>query len=209
MTYRYGPRRRRRSGVRSAATASCGRSKARPAAPCSPASAALAPGSLVHRHRNPGNGVGGGGDGGGGFGGGQLDWPEIVVTGKRPPRKSGNLSVANRFARCAATQLGLSDLIDVGLVVSGQPIPGTKPFVTSGSSRGTSVAGMAADQVFGSARFPRRMPTLVGGPGTGRRLAISGTKSIARFAGRAVPIVGWALLAYDAASIAVCTARGE
>ena len=31
----------------------CGRSKARPAAPYSPASAALVQGSLVHCHRNP------------------------------------------------------------------------------------------------------------------------------------------------------------
>lgn len=108
------------------------------------------------------------------------------------------------LGQCAADQLGLSELAGAAAVASGQPIPGTKRFVTPGSSRGTSVAGMAANKVFGDAKFPRRVPTIVGAPGTGRALAIAGTKSVARFAGRAVPIVGWALLAYDAYKVADC-----
>jgi RHS repeat-associated protein len=113
-------------------------------------------------------------------------------------------SSADCAKRCAAKVLGFDDLIDVGLVVSGQPIPGTKRFVTPGSSRGTSIAGMAANEVFGSARSPVRLPTIVGGPGTGRKMAIAGTKSIARFAGRAVPLLGWGLLAVDAIQFAMC-----
>ncbi len=118
-------------------------------------------------------------------------------------------STLDKLGRCAGEQLGLGELAEAAAVAAGQPIPGTKRFVTPGSSRGTSVAGMAADKVLGKTRLPVRMPTVVGGPGTGRALAIAGTKSAARFAGRAVPVLGWALLAYDAVSIAVCTARDD
>ena len=140
--------------------------------------------------------------------------PDIVVTGQRPdeqPRLPAQpaSTLLKRAGRCAADQFGVSDIIAAGAVAAGQPIPGTKRFVTPGSSRGTSVAGMAADRAFGKARLPVRLPTIVGGPGTGRALAIAGTKSVARFAGRAVPIVGWGLFAYDAISIAVCTARSD
>jgi RHS repeat-associated protein len=113
------------------------------------------------------------------------------------------IAAAKKIGRCAAEHYGLGAL-GAGLTAAGQPIPGTKPFVTPGSSRGTSLAGMGADAIFGKARLPFRLPTIVGGPGTRRALAIAGTKSVARFAGRAVPILGEALLAYDALSIAAC-----
>ncbi|NIJ35374.1 RHS repeat-associated protein [Sphingopyxis panaciterrae] len=150
---------------------------------------------------------------------------DIVVNGTRPRQVDGSPPSAaiddgydgdeivviaqqtkfDKFKKCAADQFGLSDLAAVGAIAAGQPIPGTKRFVTPGSSRGTSLAGMGADKVFGKARLPVRLPTIVGGPGTGRALAIAGTKSVARFGARAVPFVGWALLAYDAVSVAACT----
>jgi len=68
---------------------------------------------------------------------------------------------------------------------------------------------MAADEIFGDAKFPFRVPTIVGGPGTGRALAIAGTRSVARFTARAVPVVGWGMLAYDAVRIGVCTFSGD
>jgi RHS repeat-associated protein len=162
-----------------------------------------------------GGGAGFGGDGGVArvnedVDGDGLPDPDIIVTGKRPRQPpAGEPSLVKQAAKCALDQFGVSDLIAAGAVAAGQPISGTKPYVNPGSSRGTSVAGMAADRIFGKARLPRRLPTIVGGPGTGRKLAIAGTKSAARFAGRAVPIVGWAWLAYDAVSIAVCTARSR
>jgi RHS repeat-associated protein len=110
---------------------------------------------------------------------------------------------------CASDQLGIDDLAAAGAVAAGWPIPGTKRFVTPGSSQGTSAAGMAADNIFGRARLPVRMPTIVGGPGTGRALSIAYTKSVARFAARAVPVVGWGVLAYDAVMIANCTFSGD
>ncbi len=116
-----------------------------------------------------------------------------------------NTSTLDKLKDCASDQFGISDLAALAAIGAGRPIPGTKPFVTPGSSKGTSLAGMAADKMFGKARLPFRAPTIVGGPGTGRALAIAGTKSVARFAGRAVPVLGWAMLAYDIGSIAFCT----
>jgi RHS repeat-associated protein len=139
-----------------------------------------------------------------------LPDPDIVVTGRKPKRTRAAQasSLLQRAARCTGGHLGLTAGA-AGAVAVGQPIPGTKPFVNAGSSRGTSVAGLAANAVFGKARLPFRLPTIVGGIGTGTKLRISGTISAARFAGRAVPILGWGLLAYDAISIAVCTYNAE
>ena len=114
-----------------------------------------------------------------------------------------------KLGECTSEQFGLDELAAAGAVLAGQPIPGTKPFVTPGSSKGTSAAGLAANRVFGNRKLPTRLPTIVGGPGTGRNLAVAGTKSVARFGARAVPIVGWALLVYDAGSIALCTISND
>jgi len=133
-----------------------------------------------------------------------------IESGQAPRTpQSEKPSTLEKLGRCTSDQLGLGELAEAAAVAAGQPIPGTKRFVTPGSSRGTSAAGMAADRVLGKTRLPTRLPTVVGGPGTGRALAIATTKSAARFAGRAVPIVGWALLAYHAASIAICTASDD
>ena len=164
-----------------------------------------AAGPVVVGKRDSGDGARNSGDSAAGFGGGgnpNRDEPAAAPQKTQP-------STLEKVKQCAVDQLGLGELAEAAAVAAGQPIPGTKPFVTPGSSRGTSLAGMAADQVFGRARSPVRLPTIVGGPGTGRALAIAGTKSVARFAGRAVPIVGWALLAYDAASIAACAASDD
>jgi hypothetical protein len=113
---------------------------------------------------------------------------------------------------CGAEVLGLEDLVDVGLVAAGQPLPGTKRFRTPGSSRGISVAGKAADLAFGKTRIPadklpRGLPTVVGGPGTGVPLAVKRTRSLARFVGRAVPILGFGLLAIDGIQFGICVAE--
>ena len=112
-------------------------------------------------------------------------------------------SAADCAKRCAADVLGLEDLVDVGLIVSGQTMS-EKPFNVEGTVRGTSPAARASDAVFGRARLPWRLPTIVGGPGTGSRLKISFTKSVARFVGRGVPVVGWGMLAYDGYKFSTC-----
>jgi RHS repeat-associated protein len=111
------------------------------------------------------------------------------------------------IARCAAEVLGLDALIGPSLVAAGWPIPGTKRFRTPGSSVGTSLAGMVADLVFGDARFPHRVPTLVGGPLTNSALRLAWTRSVARFAGRAIPVIGWGLMAGDALQFTMCVAN--
>lgn len=121
------------------------------------------------------------------------------------------VTAIKKVGQCAADHYG-SGALGAGITAAGQPIAGTKRFVTPGSSKGTSLAGMAADAIFGRAKSPVRLPTVVGSfPKflTGRTLGIAGTRSIARFAGRAVPVVGEALLAYDAISIAVCAATSD
>lgn len=115
----------------------------------------------------------------------------------------------SKVMQCAADQFGLLDLFAVGAIVAGQPIPGSKDFVTPGAVPGTSWAAKAADRILGDTKIPfgYRAPTLTGGPGAGRVLKITYPRSVARFAGRAVPVVGWGMLAYDAANIVVCSAR--
>jgi RHS repeat-associated protein len=130
---------------------------------------------------------------------------------EQPPNDGGGFDgateVAKRFLQCTADQFGLRDIFAAGSILAGQPISGTKRFVTAGSSRGTSLAGKLSNAVFGEATFPFRLrvPTIVGGIGTGTPLRIAGTRSIARFAGRAVPMAGWMMLAYDGVRIAMCT----
>jgi RHS repeat-associated protein len=158
--------------------------------------------------------------GGGGQENPQTPTPQPTTTPPPPtpssaPQPPGVDATINRslkesltwtnFRQCVGDQLGVADLAALGAVAAGQPIEGSKRFRTPGTSKGTSWAGKAANWLFGDAEFARRYPTIVGGPGTGRRLGISGTKYVARFAGRGVPVVGWAVLGYDAVGLALCT----
>ena len=97
----------------------------------------------------------------------------------------------------AADQFGIKDIAALGGVIAGQPIL-KKRFRIPGSSRGTSPLSKSLSKLPG--KFPgKRLPTVVDYPkalgGKGMRIAF--TKSIGRFAGRAIPIVGWGVLAYD------------
>ena len=91
----------------------------------------------------------------------------------------------------AATQFGIKDIAALAAVVSGQPII-PKRFVTPGSSPGTSLASKTLSKIPG--KSPVRLPTLIANS-SGIRIAF--TKSIGRFLGRAVPVVGWGILTYD------------
>jgi len=77
-----------------------------------------------------------------------------------------------------------------GLYMNSQPVAGTKPFVTPGSSVGTSNITGALRGRLGTSGVP--LPTVVGGPGTGRALAVSYTTDVGAFVGRAAPFVGMA-----------------
>ncbi len=100
----------------------------------------------------------------------------------------------------AAEQFGIKDLAAMAMVVSGLPIL-EKRFIMEGASGGTSIASKYLSKIPG--RSPFGLPSITGSPkalgGRGMRIAL--TKSIGRFAGRAVPILGWGILAYDAGMI--------
>jgi RHS repeat-associated protein len=94
--------------------------------------------------------------------------------------------------KCFNHILGIQPVAAVGMVAGGQPIL-LKPFAPPGATPGTSPVGMVTDWIIGDSQLPYRMPTLSGG--SVPRIAY--TKSASRFCGRAVPVIGWAMLLYD------------
>ena len=103
----------------------------------------------------------------------------------------------NCFSRCLLSIYGLTGLIGGAAVASGQPIS-PKPFVTPGSSPATSPASKTLSEL-----FPQKLPWRVWAP----TLKNPGARSIVigRVLGRWVPIIGWAIIAYDVYSIMSCT----
>ncbi len=96
----------------------------------------------------------------------------------------------------AAEQFGIKDIAALAGVISGQPILPTRGKF-QGATKGTSVASKYLSRIPGNSPVP--LPTVTGTPkligGKGMKIAL--TKTIGRFIGRAVPFVGWAVLAYD------------
>jgi RHS repeat-associated protein len=85
----------------------------------------------------------------------------------------------------------------------GQPVPGSKPFVTPGSSTGTSPASSALRDTLPQ-KLPFSVPTPVGGPGTGTPFRMASTNSLGGAAGRYVPVAGAALTVYSAYKMNQC-----
>ncbi len=81
------------------------------------------------------------------------------------------------------------------MTAAGQPIGGTKRFVTPGSSIGTSLASKVSRTLLSGIKFSEPLPTPVGGLFTGRAFAMATTKDAGAFLGRWVPFVGrqWAV----------------
>ena len=73
---------------------------------------------------------------------------------------------------------------------------------------GTSLASRGSRKFFGNAKFPRdiKLPSIIGGypPST---LKIRMVAKIGTFMGRAIPVVGWILLANDVSQITYRTIR--
>jgi len=127
-----------------------------------------------------------------------------LVPGPRPATPE-QTEAARRFeeclAKCVLSAYGLGALVGGGMVVAGQPIPGSKDFVTSGSSEGTSAASRwARSQRWGNTRLPGggRWPT----PTATRPFAKGNTWG--KVVGRWVPWVGWGLLISDLTLIGNC-----
>jgi RHS repeat-associated protein len=90
------------------------------------------------------------------------------------------------------------------LFQGGQPVQGTKPFVTPGSARGTSPISGGLRNTLRGARLPGALPTPVGGPGTGTPFHFRGTRSLGGFLGRWAPIVGIAGTLYGIKNLWDC-----
>ena len=130
-----------------------------------------------------------------------------VPTYGRPQREE-EPSTLEKAGQCALDQAGLGELGSAAAAASGAPVLPTrgKP---AGAVPGTSVASRVGSAIHGSNNAPVRLPTLTGFPGVGSGVNVRFTASAARIVGRGIPVVGWALLAYDAGSIAYCTFSGE
>jgi RHS repeat-associated protein len=109
---------------------------------------------------------------------------------------------ASYYAGCIAIP-GAGLLTGGTAVTLGQPIAGSKPFVTPGSSQGTSTASAALRDALPQ-KLPFRVPTPVGGPGTGTPFRIAATNKLGAAVGRYVPFVGAAVTAYSAYKMNQC-----
>lgn len=104
------------------------------------------------------------------------------------------------FCEQFAEQLDVDDFGAIVAVLSGRRniTTRTKP---ADALEGTSRASKAARKVFGNRKFPLgiKLPTLVGLPPFTLRLHM--TRKIGTFVGRAIPVVGWVILARDVSEI--------
>lgn len=104
------------------------------------------------------------------------------------------------FCEQFAEQLGVDDFGAIVAVVSGRRDikTRTKP---ADALDGTSRASKAARRVFGTRKFPLgiKLPTLIGFPPFTLRMHM--TRKIGTFVGRAIPVVGWIILAKDVSEI--------
>ncbi len=97
-------------------------------------------------------------------------------------------------------QMGITDLLALDAVVSGQPTI-SKRFVAKGSSHATSEAS-----TFFNKYLPFKSPIRILTPiANSSRIGFAMTTSVGKIVGRWVPFLGWGLLAYDAGRIAYNT----
>jgi hypothetical protein len=111
---------------------------------------------------------------------------------------------------CGAEQLGLSTLLSADLARRGLPEPGSKRFVTQGSSPGTSKLSSGLSKMFPQ-KIPRTWtPDLsffyTGDTSSIRRIGrVSST--LGRTAGRLLPVIGAGMALWDIGSTAVCVIK--
>lgn len=100
------------------------------------------------------------------------------------------------LAHTAADQFGISDVVGLMAVLSGQAFIPTRAKL-GGATEGTSFASKYLSKL--PYKTSINLPMLTGYPkfigGKGIRVAF--TKILGRFLGRAIPVVGWGILAYD------------
>lgn len=111
------------------------------------------------------------------------------------------------FCENVADQLGVQDFGAIISMVTGLNILSTRGKFAN-ATPGTSLASRGARKVFGNAQFPwgLELPSVVGGYPP-HRLKILMTHKIGTFVGRAIPIVGWVILASDVSVITFQTIK--
>ncbi|MGD8165553.1 STM2901 family protein [Pantoea sp. FN0307] len=111
------------------------------------------------------------------------------------------------FCENVADQLGVQDFGAIISIVTGLNILSTRGKFAN-ATPGTSLASRGARKVFGNAQFPwgLELPSVVGGYPP-HRLKILMTHKIGTFVGRAIPIVGWVILASDVSVITFQTIK--
>jgi len=106
------------------------------------------------------------------------------------------------FCEETAHQLGIEDFGAIVAVVSGLNVSKTRGKFR-GNIKDTSYASRGARKVFGNKTFPGnvKLPSVVGGyPPSTMRIIL--TRKMGTFVGRAVPVVGWIIIAKDITEIA-------
>ncbi len=150
-----------------------------------------------------------------------TDLGDIEVVGRRgdggdSPAPAGPTigDISRRALRCAADQYGLTTVLAGTGIIGGLNTIPTRAKMGAGATVGTSLSSLGARAIFGDAarpnvlggaavRFSRGLPSATGA------IARVGSRFVGPAVGRAIPVVGWVLLAYDAASIAYYTATSE
>ncbi|REF44518.1 STM2901 family protein [Serratia ficaria] len=105
------------------------------------------------------------------------------------------------FCEQVAEQLGVDDFGAIVAIVSGLNVSKTRGKFR-GNIEDTSYASRGARKVFGKKNFPGnvKLPSVVGGyPLSTMRVIL--TRKMGTFVGRAVPVVGWIILAKDVTEI--------
>jgi hypothetical protein len=92
--------------------------------------------------------------------------------------------------------------VGYALFRGGKPVPGSKPFVTPGSSVGTSPISGALRAL--NLNLPAAVPTPAGGPGTGVPFRFAVTKSLGAVLGRYAPFAGIAGVGLSVAHAGYC-----
>lgn len=105
------------------------------------------------------------------------------------------------FCENVADQLGVQDFGAIVAIVAGLNILSTRGKFAN-ATPGTSLASRGARKAFGNAQFPwgLELPSVIGGYPP-HRLKILMTHKLGTFVGRAIPVVGWVILASDIYSI--------
>lgn len=111
------------------------------------------------------------------------------------------------FCESFADQMGVHDFYAIISIISGLNVSSTRTKPRD-AVEGTSWASRGARRVFGKAKFPWgiKLPSFIGGypPRTLQRRM---THKVSTFTGRAIPVVGWVILASDVGQIAFNTIK--